>query len=1072
MLKVFSATILWGILAANTASGAPLPCVMSCQPGTECSLDIATEKGEVSYVVKVKRIPVQPVAWHAALIFPAESAFQQGMMYRISFDAKSSNHANFTFSAKQKEMPWDYVGDQGTRSKDFRVGPQWTNFQHTFVAARNFSAKHVELYFFAGNNPPGTVLRFRNVKLEELSAYDLLSLNSVVNWGFADEIAADGKGGWSDQGPSNDFSSFPLGIRRYCQIPFRVIDPATNGGKAILSFETTAVRSGLKEATVPFPSQRKYLYLLHAETFAPSTSVEIGKIIFNMQDGTKRTQDIRHAVDCGDWWSPREYKNAAIAFEQQNDLVRIGAYVSKFDVPEGTVSATIQTTGISNWIIIGATLADFDMSREALTLLEFQENAEWRPMPMAPYVNPDSALDLSGNDFPPGNPQRIIVSNGHLAFADSPETPLRLRGSVYLLHRLYDYPARMFQDPQGYKAALEKFADALKRGGYNMIRLHLLDGSLMKWELNSNISLPDATSAIPFDPRKMDFYHYLIKCCRDRGIYITLDLGGTNTMYSNSRPSWSGNDLPKDAKSRLYYDDAYRKNWAAGVTWLIQAVNPYTGLRLAEDNTVFLVEFCNEQFLDWSKTTIVALDPEWQKFMQTRTNTPASFPPLDHFIARGGTDLGAAMNLFVMNKEMELLKFYEKTVRDAGYQGLCFNFDNAHQISRIPVLAQLQVNSLHPYFSHTEHVGQKELVGQNTHATIGAAFMAAWRLIDRPFVTTEYNYAFWNQYRHESGLLQPVVAALNEWDGVTTHCEALFPVELPLRTFFNGSDPINRAYEVLCHYIWRRKFLSPNPGKSAFLVTDEDLEKHGAKIVNYQTGALLGWLTRTGISYTGAKQNGNAMASADMYFNPFTGTLRGKDGRDRRKIVDSAELLQLLKDKHLLPTSNRSNPQNAFWQSGSGEVFIDARNNEISIIAPSLEAITVKRPQNHILNTMTVKKASIPALISVIAQDNAEIRNSSKLLLIIASDAVNSGMKFSSSKRLELEEYGKLPVLYRCGEYALTLKNNMVSPKLYALRSDGSRIEEIPVTCKDGEINISIDVTKLSEPALFFELCK
>ena len=112
------------------------------------------------------------------------------------------------------------------------------------------------------------------------------------------------------------------------------------------------------------------------------------------------------------------------------------------------------------------------------------------------------------------------------------------------------------------------------------------------------------------------------------------------------------------------------------------------------------------------------------------------------------------------------------------------------------------------------------------------------------------------------------------------------------------------------------------------------------------------------------------------------------------------------------------------------------------------------------------------ALIAVISQDDASIDESRRLLLVIATDAVNSGMRFSSPKRLELESIGKLPVLYRCGQFKLGVKSAMKNPVLYALRCDGTRIEEIPLEAGGGRLSIQIDTTVLGEPAVFFELAE
>lgn len=367
-------------------------------------------------------------------------------------------------------------------------------------------------------------------------------------------------------------------------------------------------------------------------------------------------------------------------------------------------------------------------------------------------------------------------------------------------------------------------------------------------------------------------------------------------------------------------------------------------------------------------------------------------------------------------------------------------------------------------------VAGKQLVSQNSHANTPSGFMAVWRLLDRPFLTTEYNYAFWNRFRHESGLIQPVIAALNVWDGITTHCESLFPAQQALDTFFNGPDPVNRAYEVVSEYIWKRGYLKPNPGTSAFLVTEADLGPGGKSIVNYNYASALSWLTRTGILYTGPQEGGISSARADIYLAPQQNELRDRAGNYKQNIASQNALLEILKSRGIIPSGNQSDPAKGIWQSGSGEVTVNNGSEEISVIAPRIEAVTVKTAAEKPLGSLNIRKASIPALIALISQNEKPLSDSDCLLLVIATDAVNSGMKFSSSKRLELEDRGTLPILYRCGSFRMELKNSMKSPALYALRCDGTRIEEIPVTAGNGKLSFTVDTAKLKEPAVFFEL--
>ena len=109
-------------------------------------------------------------------------------------------------------------------------------------------------------------------------------------------------------------------------------------------------------------------------------------------------------------------------------------------------------------------------------------------------------------------------------------------------------------------------------------------------------------------------------------------------------------------------------------------------------------------------------------------------------------------------------------------------------------------------------------------------------------------------------------------------------------------------------------------------------------------------------------------------------------------------------------------------------------------------------------------------LAVVSLDENSPLAKAGRILLAVTTDALNSGQTFTSDKRLEQVDKGRLPVLLRCGKFEFTLNNPMSSPKLYALNMAGDRIESIPVAAKDGQLQFTIDTTKLKEPAVFFEL--
>ena len=73
--------------------------------------------------------------------------------------------------------------------------------------------------------------------------------------------------------------------------------------------------------------------------------------------------------------------------------------------------------------------------------------------------------------------------------------------------------------------------------------------------------------------------------------------------------------------------------------------------------------------------------------------------------------------------------------------------------------------------------------------------------------------------------------------------------------------------------------------------------------------------------------------------------------------------------------------------------------------------------------------------------------------------------------RETLIEPGHGPILLRTGTLSIRFRNSNKSLKLYALRLNGTRSEELPLSKKDGEWSAEIDTAKLAGgPTVFFEI--
>ncbi len=132
-----------------------------------------------------------------------------------------------------------------------------------------------------------------------------IDLKAVANRGFADEVAGDQKGGWSDQGPTNDLSPFPTGHQVLAGVPFDIINPAQNSGKSMIVLSRRAGQGAPASVTIPVGGLKtKMLVFLHAGAWV--TNSKNVEVILHYADGLSVKAGFNAGIHFTDWWSTPE----------------------------------------------------------------------------------------------------------------------------------------------------------------------------------------------------------------------------------------------------------------------------------------------------------------------------------------------------------------------------------------------------------------------------------------------------------------------------------------------------------------------------------------------------------------------------------------------------------------------------------------------------------------------------------------------------------------------------------------------------------------------------------------------
>ena len=131
--------------------------------------------------------------------------------------------------------------------------------------------------------------------------YKPIDVRAVANRGFRDDVADDGQGGWSDQGPNIDLRGFPTGLQYFGGVPFQV--GAEPHCCIVLKSDARPFPEKFPDdATVPLGYPVEGLWFLHGAAY--SGSGPIGFYEVQYADGTTQQIPLIAEENIRDWASP------------------------------------------------------------------------------------------------------------------------------------------------------------------------------------------------------------------------------------------------------------------------------------------------------------------------------------------------------------------------------------------------------------------------------------------------------------------------------------------------------------------------------------------------------------------------------------------------------------------------------------------------------------------------------------------------------------------------------------------------------------------------------------------------
>lgn len=720
------------------------------------------------------------------------------------------------------------------------------------------------------------------------------------------------------------------------------------------------------------------------------------------------------------------------------------------------------------------------------------EPEAWLPLrEKALAVAPGSALDFSSLVLagPAGrHGWARVLPGGHIGFEKRLTAQRFFAASLTFLPLNGGVPDHSDSD---------QLVEQLHRTGYNLVRLHFVDAQMMSGQ----------NKDFDFNATQLDRLQYLLSALSRSGIYWLADgLTSDNAAWGDVQ---SHRWVKKyRAKLDLLTTEAGYQHWATLVQRLWGTQNPYTGIAPINDPAMLGLILVNEGSLGYLATIdgnrySAALAPLFKSWLRERYKTDALLKTawgnelqVDERLAtfvhlpttvRGRTMRDTDFARFAIDLEGKAYTRMTTHVRNLGFGGLTTAFNNWSFVNADMTRSGLQWVDMHSYQASPTNHGQvgSRIDQSSVHSNVARYVreLTNTRQFGKPFSVSEYGQPFWNQWRHESAVLLPAIAALQDWDMICQFAEmpiqqdygpSLFTRRKAIYPYGIGADPIARAGERLAALLFQRGDVLPSHGRIRLHINSENVLKRSGGWEQVPEGlSRFGLVSAIGLDFgplPAKKVRGEL--SIDLT-GPRPAWLSRLESILVKGGVDSlATGIDALRDAGIVDMDNASRPQDRFYQSATNQLTVDSGNNLIKLVSERSSVLVLRAGTNTTAGPLEVSGLSRPALVALSSLDMQPLGRSQRLLLWVLTDAVNDGMTFTDAERTTIRTIGHLPPVVRPVAATIRIEHsNAARLRVWPLSLAGERRSPMQLEASGGVVQLKLNTAALPEgPALLYEI--
>ena len=892
-----------------------------------------------------------------------------------------------------------------------------------------------------------------------------LDLRKAFNSSFWDETADDQQGGWTDQGATNDLRGLPYQAERpnIGEIPFKLVDPATNQGKSCIVLRGSSREYFPAGAATGIADEvsGRCLYLLHALAW-PIPGAVVGHVTLEFADGTNYTISVSCDHDVGNWWEPEPLTNGAIAWSDNNRSAVVGLYRSRFLIPAKPIRhISFNSSGTSVWMIVAATVTS-EIIPETTTggPVFIQEGAEWKAIRLEKDAVPGGVLDFSASlEAPAGKYGPVVSRNGHFEFRDRPGVPVRFYGT-----NLVDSAQFLSRE------WAEKLADRMAQAGFNLVRIHHHDNGLSVRENGSSTSL---------NMKNLDALNYLIACLKKRGIYIITDCYVSRTFTPEEILRWGSDDF----KKLVFLNADALENWKTFVENWFTAINPYTGVALKDEPALVGVTLVNEGCIGcgWNDVTNKMLQEQFRMQKKNGSDTPPS-----------RTDKESAfydpqIAQFVVTLYNKAFQEMRRFLRDDLGVNAPISDRSVHAEWLMAFMReQYDFVDNHYYYDHPKYPYTAWMlpgVIKNTSSLSVSSSdlngMFPSRQFGKPFAVTEFDYPKPNFFRAEGGVLPAAYAGLQDWDALVQFACSHGDYNIVRDQVVGGPfDLYSDVVKFHSHRIGIKLFLGneikPAPVTVATLFDKNCPEAMSFSQLPSRDLHRLGLVARIGTAVVPSGKLAAPLAGTgkiDAFLDAGTNFPKGVAGHVPVFLSNTTggQLFDALQEKDILPEGT-IDPAYQVYRATGGQLVFDAEKQTFSAWGNGINVLILPAGNRAEVKHLRVDNRIGRGVFSLQSIDGKKLEESCRMLFLHLTDSQATRLKFDNGLLKQYSSYGKAPHLAARGEadIRIALKGDFT---LYSCDTAGKRLAEVPLSKEpDGTIRFQAKVFRPEGSVFVYEL--